>query len=77
MAGRSAVNYLDRRRKMKNLFNKTTLTKIVESNYPVETKVMEIMALYKTDRVNLLNRVANEIGQVIDEIKEKGGMNNV
>ncbi|MCC4370573.1 hypothetical protein LMB49_10685 [Limosilactobacillus reuteri] len=52
-----------------NPFKKSVLEKIIDSNYPTETKVVEIMALYKTSRQQLLNEVRNELTGVIDTFK--------
>lgn len=57
---------------MKDRFDKQTLTKIINTDYPTETKVTEILSLYAQDRVQLLNQVSNEIGNVIDHVKGEG-----
>lgn len=56
---------------MRDKFDKQTLTKIINADYPTETKVAEILSLYAQDRVRLLNQVSNKIGNVIDHVKEE------
>lgn len=51
---------------MSNLFERSALAKIIDSEYPTEIKVEEIINLYKQSRVQLLNEVSNQIGHVID-----------
>lgn len=55
---------------MSNRFDKPTLTRIISSNYPVESKVAQIIALHDLNRMNQLNEIANEIGHVFDDAKE-------
>lgn len=55
---------------MKDKFDRPTLTKIIETKYPTETKVAQIIALYAQNRTQLLNKIANEIGHVFDTAKE-------
>lgn len=46
-------------------FDKSTLTRIISSGYPVEAKVAQIIALHELQRIHQLN----EIGHVIDTAK--------
>lgn len=55
---------------MKKALNEDKLAKIIESKYSTKIKVAEIMELYNLDRMNLLNQVANQIGEVIDKTKQ-------
>lgn len=55
---------------MKDRFDKQTLTKIIETKYPTETKVAQILALYAQNRTQLLNKISNVLGCVIDCAKE-------
>ena len=56
--------------KMSNRFDKPTLTRIISSNCPIESKVAQIIALHELQRMNQLNEIANEIGHVFDDAKE-------
>lgn len=55
---------------MSNRFDKPTLTRIISSNYPIEAKVAQIIELHELQRINQLNKIANEIGHVFDTAKE-------
>lgn len=55
---------------MGDQFDKPTLTRIISSNYPIESKVAQIMALHELQRMNQLNEIANEIGNAFDDAKE-------
>ena len=50
-------------------FDKSTLTRIISSGYPVEAKVAQIIALHGLQRIHQLNEIANEIGHIIDTAK--------
>lgn len=50
-------------------FDKSTLTRIISSGYPVEAKVAQIIALHESQRIHQLNEIANEIGHIIDTVK--------
>lgn len=50
-------------------FDKPTLTRIINSGYPVEAKVAQIIALHELQRIHQLNEISNEIGHVIDAAK--------
>lgn len=54
---------------MTDRFDKTTLTRIINSGYPVEAKVAQIIALHEFQRIHQLNEISNEIGHVIDAAK--------
>ena len=54
---------------MTDRFDKTTLTRIINSGYPVEAKVAQIIALHELQRIHQLNEIPNEIGHVIDAAK--------
>lgn len=51
------------------MFDKSTLTRIISSGYPVEAKVAQIIALHELQRIHQLNEIANEIGHIIDTAK--------
>ena len=55
---------------MSNRFDKPTLTRIISSNYPIKAKVAQIIELHELQRINQLNKIANEIGHVFDTAKE-------
>lgn len=55
---------------MTDRFDKPTLTRIINSGYPVEAKVAQIIALHELQRIHQLNEIANEIGHVIDTAKD-------
>lgn len=55
---------------MKDKFDRPTLTRIISSNYPIEAKVTQIIELHELQRINQLNKIANEIGHVFDTAKE-------
>lgn len=55
---------------MSDRFDKSTLTRIISSNYPIESKVAQIIALHELQRMNQLNEIANEIGHIFDDAKE-------
>ncbi|MDY3300344.1 MAG: hypothetical protein SOW93_07340 [Limosilactobacillus reuteri] len=55
---------------MTDRFDKSTLTRIISSGYPVEAKVAQIISLHELQRIHQLNEIANEIGRVIDTAKE-------
>ncbi|UAW61091.1 hypothetical protein K3F51_03965 [Limosilactobacillus reuteri] len=54
---------------MTDRFDKPTLTRIINSGYPVEAKVTQIIALHELQRMHQLNEISNEIGHVIDAAK--------
>ncbi|MGI1803393.1 hypothetical protein ACRPK0_07265 [Limosilactobacillus reuteri] len=54
---------------MTDRFDKSTLTRIISSGYPVEAKVAQIIALHELQRIHQLNEIANEIGHIIDTAK--------
>ncbi|WP_260241056.1 hypothetical protein [Limosilactobacillus reuteri] len=54
---------------MTDRFDKPTLTRIINSGYPVEAKVAQIIALHELQRMHQLNEISNEIGHVIDAAK--------
>ena len=56
--------------KMQKTFDRQTLTKIIDSNYPTETKVAEIISLQAQYKTELLNKISNRIGHVIDIAKD-------
>lgn len=55
---------------MGDQFDKPTLTRIISSNYPIESKVAQIISLHELQRINQLNEIANEIGYIFDDAKE-------
>lgn len=55
---------------MSDRLDKPTLTRIISSNYPIESKVAQIIALHELQRINQLNEIANEIGHIFDDAKE-------
>ena len=52
------------------IFDKSALTRIIISNYPVETKVAQIISLHEQQRIEQLNEIGNRIGRIIDDAKD-------
>lgn len=55
----------------KNVFSRKRLTEIVKSDLPDEAKVTELISLHEQDLIEMLNRLSNNIGTVIDDAKVK------